>query len=195
MKDLIGRRLEKWTRRKSGREALVAVFNHIRDIPYHVLPELNHPQKFKQILEINAGSCTPKHLLLAEMYRRLGHDVLLVVYPYCWAEFEDLYPPELKELARRMPPVRHLACKVLINGRYILVDATVDPPLGSIGLPVNTCWDGESDTLLPIVPTGAMEIYHPSEALLMPPSDLDDMARTFYKGLNAYFDRVRNENP
>jgi len=192
MSDLIDVHLQKWTASKRGRDALIAVFNHIRDIPYAVLPELNHPQNYKRILEINAGSCTPKHLLMAEMYRRLGLDVLLAVYPYRWAEFEELYPPKLWKLAMIMPPVNHLACRVFINGRYALVDATVDRPLGSIGLPVNEHWDGESDTLLPVLPTGDEEIYHPSEALLMPPPDLDDTALAFYKGLNEYFERIRN---
>jgi len=192
MDDLIARNLENWTGAHSGKEALITIFNHIRDIPYSVLPELNDPHNYKRILEINAGSCTPKHLLMAEMYCRLGIDTLLVVYPYRWAEFEELYPPELWKLAQLMPPVNHLACKVFINGRYVLVDATIDLPLGSIGLPVNERWDGESETLLPVLPTGEEEIYHPSEAELMPPPDLDDTALTFYRGLNEYFERIRH---
>jgi transglutaminase-like putative cysteine protease len=195
MRDLIGLHLGQWTKAKSRREALIAVFNHIRDIPYCVLPELNHPQHYQRILEIHAGSCTPKHLLMAEMCRRLGRDVLLAIYPYRWAEFEDLYPPRLRKLARLMPPGSHLACKVLINGRYVLMDATVDPPLGRIGLPVNECWDGESDTSLPVLPTGDEEIYHPSEVLLMLPPRLDTVARTFYAGLNEYFGRIRRGQP
>jgi hypothetical protein len=191
MNDLITHNLEKWTGGKNGKEALIAVFNHIRDIPYAVLPELNDPVNYKRILEINAGSCTPKHLLMAEMYQRLGVDVLLVVYPYRWAEFEELYPPKLWTLAQLMPPVNHLACRAFINGRYVLVDATIDLPLGSIGLPVNANWDGESDTVLPVLPTGEEEIYHTSEAMLMPPPDLDDTALTFYEGLNEYFERIR----
>lgn len=191
MDDIIIKHLEKWVGTRRGKEALVSIFNHIRDIPYAILPELNHPQNFRRILEINAGSCTPKHLLMAEMYRRLGLDVLLVVYPYRWAEFEGLYPPSLWKLAQLMPPVNHLACKVFINGRYVLVDATVDLPLGSIGLPVNPNWDGESDTLLPVLPTGEEDIYFPEEAELMPPPDLDDTALAFYRGLNEYFERIR----
>ena len=191
MSDSIDAHLEKWTTGKSGQKALVAIFNHIRDIPYRVLPELNHPQNYVRILKTHAGSCTPKHLLMAEMFQRLGWGVLLIVYPYCWDAFEDLYPLELRPLARRMPPVYHLTCKVLINGRYALVDATVDPVLGSLGLPVNLCWDGQSDTLLPVLPTGEMEIYHPTEARLMPPPRLDADARAFYKALNAFFDECR----
>lgn len=192
MNDTIDIELQRWAGGKSGKHALIAIFTRIRDIPYSVLPELNHPQEYKRILEVNAGSCTPKHLLMAEMYSRLGFDVLLSVYPYRWAEFEELYPPHLWKLAQLMPPVNHLACKVFINGRYVLVDATVDLPLGSIGLPVNPSWDGESDTLLPVLPTGEEELYHPCEAALMPPPDLDDTALAFYQGLNEYFEKIRH---
>jgi hypothetical protein len=171
---------------------MIAVFEKIRDIPYGVLPELNSPIEYWRILETNMGSCTPKHLLMCEMYRRLGLDVLYAVYPYRWAEFEELYPPDLWKLAQQMAPVNHLACRVELNGRYVLVDATVDPPLASIGLPYTETWDGESDTALPVLPTGDEEIYFPDEASLMPPPDLDDNARAFYAGLNDYFQGIRD---
>ena len=171
---------------------MIAVYNKIRDIPYAVVPELNDPHEYTRILDLNMGSCTPKHLLLCSMLQRLGLDVLYVVYPYRWAQFEELYPPDLWKLAERMPPVNHLACQVFIDGRYVLVDATVDLPLGSIGLPVTLEWDGLSDTSLPVLPTGPEEVYHPSEAALMPPPDLDDTALEFYYGLNAYFEDIRH---
>ena len=195
MSSLIDRTLETWIRHKSRQEALIAVFNHVRDIPYGVWPELNPPQHYECILERGAGSCTPKHLLLAEMARRLGWEVLLVVYPYRWDEFAALYPPRLQRLARTMPAVNHLACRVLIKGRYVLVDATIDPPLGRIGLPVNEDWDGESDTGLPVLPLAEEEIYHPLEARLMPPPRLSESERAFYQGLNAYLERVRKGEP
>ncbi len=195
MKDVVADNLREWTAGKSGRAAMIAVYTKIRDIHYAVVPELNDPQKYLGILETNMGSCTPKHLLLCNMFQRLGLEVLYAVYPYRWAEFEDLYPQHLWKLAGKMPPVNHLACRVFLNGRYVLVDATVDPPLGSIGLPVTYDWDGLSDTALPVLPTGPEEIYHPLEAGLMPPPDLDDTAREFYRGLNEYFEEIRCGQP
>ncbi len=189
--DVIGRKLREWTAGQSPRQAMVTVFNKIRDIPYGILPELNSHTEYLRILETNMGSCTPKHLLMGNMYLRLGLDVLYTVFPYRWAEFEELYPPELWKLAQLMAPAYHLACRVYLGGRYVLVDATVDPPLGKIGLPVNLDWDGRSDTLLPVLPTGEEEIYHSSEADLMPPPDVDDNARAFYYGINEYFEAVR----
>jgi len=190
--DVVGKTLQKWTGGESGKAAMIAVFEKIRDIPYGVLPELNSPVAFPRILELNMGSCTPKHLLMCEMYRMMGLNVLYAVYPYRWAEFEEIYPPNLWKLAQQMAPVNHLACKVELNGHYALVDATIDPPLASLGLPFTASWDGESDTALPVLPTGEEEIYFPDEAAFMPPPDLDTNARTFYEGLNAYFQGIRD---
>jgi len=190
--DIVGRTLREWTAGKSGKAAMIEVFHRIRDIPYGVLPELNSPAEYRRILDIHMGSCTPKHLLLCDMYHRMGLNVLYAVYPYRWAEFEELYPPDLWKLAQQMGQVNHLACRVEIKGRYVLVDATVDPPLGRIGLPFTASWDGESDTVLPVLPLEEEELYFPSEADLMPPPDLDDNARAFYEGLNLYFQRVRD---
>lgn len=189
---LVEDRFSEWTAGKTGRDALLAVYYKIRDIPYGILPELNSPAEYVRILELNMGSCTPKHLLLGKMFRCLGLNVLYVVYPYRWAEFEELYPPELWKLALQMPPANHLACKLEVNGRFVVVDATVDPPLGRIGLPVNGIWDGESDTILPVLPLGDEEIYSEYEAELMPPPAVTPIQHSFYNGLNMYFQRVRD---
>jgi hypothetical protein len=101
-------------------------------------------------------------------------------------------PPELWKLAQQMGPANHLACRVEIDGRYVLVDATVDPAISIIGLPFTASWDGISDTALPVLPVGEEEFYHPCEAELMPPPDLDENALAFYAGLNAYFQRIRD---
>ena len=190
--DLIDIKLREWAAGRTGKDAMIAIYYKIRDIPYGILPELNDPVNYLGILETWMGSCTPKHLLLCNMYERLGRKVLYSVYPYRWAEFEELYPKELWKLALKMAPANHLACRVEINGSWVLVDATVDPPLGRIGLPVNVSWDGESDTLLPVLPTGDEELYYPSEASLMPPPDVDGNARVFYQGLNTYFRDIRD---
>src|SRR5690606_1833186 len=96
------------------------------------------------------GSCTPKHFLLRDMYERLGLLTLYAVYPFRWSDLEVDYPPFLRDLARAVPISYHLACKVEIEGRLVLVDATVDRPLRRLGLPVNENWDGRSSMLLPV---------------------------------------------
>jgi hypothetical protein len=187
----VDRTFAAWTAGKGPREARVAVFEKIRDIPYAVIPELVNYSKYIDILQINRGSCTPKHFLLCEMYQRLGLDVLYVAYPFRWDSLEVDYPPALHEMARSVPMRHHLACRVEIDGRLVLVDATVDLGLESLGLPVNKFWDGVSDTLLPLEPLGEEEIYHPSEAPLMEGGFTDD-SLGFYREMNAWLESVRS---
>jgi len=174
-------------------EARICIFDNIRDIPYAVIPELNEKDQYIRILELNKGSCTPKHFLLCNLYQRLGLQVLYSVFPFRWDEFEYLYPAKLKRLARDMPPANHLACKVEIDEKLVLVDATLDPALAAVGLPINTGWDGRKDTSLPVVPCGDEQLYHPSEAHLMPTGQVDESSLSFYDGLNKWMESLRRK--
>jgi hypothetical protein len=190
MTDIVEEQFKQWVRGKSEVEARVIIFERIRDIPYAVIPELNDSERYPDILRVRKGSCLPKHLLLCNMYQRLGLTVLYAVYPFRGDGLEIDYPPKLRRLAKAMPPSRHLACKVDIDGRLVLVDATLDPPLERLGLPVNKKWDGKSDTLLPIKSGDGEEIYHPSEAYGLR-SQPDEKALIFYNELNLLLDKVR----
>lgn len=180
----------KWTDGKSSREARVSIFERVRDIPYAIVPELIDHQRYPQILIVGKGSCTPKHFLLSEMYQKLGLTVLYACYPFRWDEIEIDYPPILRKLASALPTSYHVACKVEIDKHLVLVDATVDPSLEKLGLPVNKRWDGISDTLLPIKSCGEEQLYHPSEACHIRPR-LDDKSLIFYKELNSWLAKVR----
>ncbi len=191
MLNIVEQRFNDWTRGKDALAARIAIFNGIRNIPYAIIPELNDANNYVNILKQNRGSCTPKHLLLCSMYQRLKLEVVYVVYHYRWDAFNDLYPPELKELATEMPLGNHLACKVDIEGKLTLVDATLDPALGKAGLSVNYTWDGVSDTALPILPIGDEEIFHPAEATVIKEASLNKQTQTFYDGLNDWMDKLR----
>jgi hypothetical protein len=190
MTDIVEEQFNRWVHGKTNVEARVTIFQRIRDIPYAVIPELNDTERYPDILRVGKGSCMPKHLLLCNMYQRLGLTVLYAVYRFRWDELEIDYPPKLRRLAKAMPPSHHLACKVDIEGRLVLVDATLDPPLERLGLPVNKEWDGRSDTLLPIKYYDEEEIYHPSEAygVRFQP---DEKALIFYNEMNLLLDKVR----
>ena len=190
MIDIVEEQFKQWVRGKSEVEARVTIFERIRDIPYAVIPELNDSERYPDILRVRKGSCLPKHLLLCNMYQRLGLTVLYAVYPFRWDELEIDYPPKLRRLAKAMPPSRHLACKVDIDGRLVLVDATLDPPLERLGLPVNKEWDRKSDTLLPVKSGDGEEIYHPSEAYGLR-SQPDEKALIFYNEMNLLLDKIR----
>ena len=187
--NVIDKQFRDWTKGKSPKEARIGIYEGIRDIPYAVIPELTSPQNYVDILKINQGSCTPKHFLLCDMYQKLGILILYVVYAFRWDKLEVSYPPKLKNLAKGLPVNHHLACQAEIEGKLVLVDATLDLALEGLGLPVNRAWDGFSDTLLPIEPLDE-EIYHPSEAKLMSPS-FDEKSLAFYQELNLWLEEVR----
>ena len=191
MPGICDEKFREWIEGRNDLEARINIFERIRDIPYAVIPELNDHERYVDLLTIGKGSCTPKHLLLCEMYRRLGLSVLYVVYPFRWDEVELDYPPRLMKLARALPTSHHLACRVDINEKLILVDATLDTELKQMGLPVNEAWDGISDTRLAITPCGEEQIHHPDEAALLTPQ-YDDRSLAFYSELNRWLDAFRN---
>jgi len=188
--DLRESAFREWTAGRNDLQARISIYERIRDIPYAGIPELVDPLRYVEILRVGKGSCSPKHLLLCDMYERLGVQVLYVVYPFRWDEVEVDYPPRLRKLAGNLETSYHLACMVELDGQLRLVDATLDPPLKRLGLPVNEKWDGVNDTLLAITPRGEGEIYHPSEASLLT-APRDDNSLAFYAELNFWLDAVR----
>ncbi|MFH1382521.1 MAG: hypothetical protein ABIH70_06450 [Chloroflexota bacterium] len=190
MVSLFEAKFKEWTEGKDPLQARISIYEHVRDIPYALVPELNDPEKYVDILRVERGSCTPKHFLLGNMYLRLGLLVLYVVYPFRWSEFADNYPSRLRRLAEEAPPGHHLACKVEIEGRLVLVDATLDPVWARYGFLVNLEWDGYSNTVLPMELSGDEELYHPGEARLMKAS-YSEKTLAFYRELNAWLDARR----
>ena len=192
MRHIVSERFVEWTTGRTEVEARIRVFEGIRDIPYAVVPELLDSETGPaRMLQLNQGSCQPKHFLLEEMYTRLGIRVLYARYPFRWDEIEVEYPPGLLALARKMPLCHHLACKAVIDDRLVLVDATVDPPLERLGLRVNTGWDGVSSQTLPLRPDGE-ELYHPSEKGVITPPELGDVELEFYSQMNRLLDGARS---
>jgi len=193
MEDLISRTFERWTAGKSPLAARINIFEKIRDIPYAVIPLAQDSEKGVEVmLLMNRGSCQPKHYLMADMFERLGIPVFYMIYHFMWDELEVDYPGNLKRLASSVPPSRHLACRAVIDGELVLVDATCDPALERIGVTVNKKWDGISSLSLPIVPLDEGEIYHSSERVYLEPPSFSPAETEFYMELNKWLDEVRN---
>ena len=187
--DIVSEKFSEWTKGKSELEKRISVFRKIRDIPYAIIPEVIHPKRYIEILEINKGSCGPKHFLLADLFERLGLTCFYSVWQFFWKDLPIEWPSELEKLAKEMPVNTHLALRVKINDDFVLVDATLDPKLKSLGLPINN-WDGKSDTRLPIQPLGEEEWYSGSERELMVP-ELDQGSLVFYQKLNLWLEEIR----
>jgi hypothetical protein len=191
--NIVDEKFNEWTQGLDPVQARISVFRHIRDIPYAVMPSIMDYRGYRNILKIGLGSCSPKHFLLCEMFQRLDLPVFYVVYPHRWEEIAKImgeYSEKLEEMARTLPVTRHLACKVEINDRLVLVDATLDLSLQKAGFTVNAGWDGKSDMLLPVTPCGEEEWYSPPEARLMK-TDLSPQFQAFYPELNRFLDQMR----
>jgi hypothetical protein len=153
MSVLVDKKFRGWTAGLDAEEAMISVFQHIRDIPYSLAVPMTDPKTApEQILTLGRGYCGPKHYLLAEMFRKLGIDVVYATFPFIWDDPDLQYPLELRRLAGGLPVAHHLACRVRINDRWVLVDATWDRPLRQAGFPVNEHWDGRADTLCAVKP-------------------------------------------
>ena len=191
MTNSIDEKFREWTRGKRGVAARVAVYEKIRDIPYAVIPEINSALHYARIFTVGKGSCTPKHFLLRDMYEKLRLPVLYVVCPFRWSDLEVDYPAHLRKLVEAMPVSYHLACKVEIGRRLVLVDATVDGRLKRLGLPVNENWNGFGGMLLPVTPVGEEQLFHPSEVRDYE-AQYDEISLEFFSRMNAWLDRVRD---
>lgn len=159
--DIVTQKFSDWTTGLAPKEARIAIFEHVRDIPYAIIPELRDPVIGPPgLIQGNKGSCQPKHYLIAQLFGKLGIPIRLVTYAFRWGDSEIKFPAYLKNLVSRLPVGYHLACKADINGRWVLVDATWDLPLKKAGFPVNEKWDGESETINAV--NSIREVIHES---------------------------------
>jgi len=189
MSDIISEKLSLWTKGQDSLEARISVFRKIRDIPYAIIPEVIHPEKYLDILKINKGSCSPKHFLLADLLERLGLTVFYSVWQFLWKDIPIEWPLQLKKLVEEMPVNTHLALRVKIEDEFVLVDATLDPKLRILGIPIND-WDGRGNTLLPIQPLGEEAWHYREEREVMVPN-FEEKSLVFYQKLNYWMEKVR----
>jgi transglutaminase-like putative cysteine protease len=153
MASLVSRFYQDWTFGLDPLQSRISIFEHIRDIPYSLRVSATDPAAAAEhILTVGKGNCGPKHYLLAAMYRKLGLDVVYATFPFLWSDPAIRYPPDLRRLAGAVPVAYHLACRVRIKNRWVLVDATWDRPLVNGGFPINEHWDGLSEMRCAVTP-------------------------------------------
>jgi hypothetical protein len=190
MQDLIDHSFKQWTQGRSPLGARINIYRKIRDLHYAIVAELNDLENYVKILEYGKGSCMPKHFLLCNMFQRLGLQVLYSVTPFRWDQAHMDYPEKLLKLAAELPQSYHIACRVDIDSEFILVDATLDPALKKLGLPVNEDWDGMHETISPMVPCGEEQLFHPAEISLTK-AEPREKYNLFYDELNRFLEQAR----
>jgi len=159
MPNEISRLLSTWTSGLSGREALVRVFEQVRDLPYGTIGSRDP----LEVVRMRRGTCSGKHLLLAHLYRLMDidvHDMIALHY------YEELprrveYPAELAELVTRGGgiPDYHNFIAIYLDDRWVNLDATFDYELRDYVV-VNE-WDGSADTELSVRAHDIREVKYP----------------------------------
>ena len=122
---------------------LILAFERVRDLPYAI----DGGHDGDELLAMGRGDCLAKADLLARDLTSLGQEVRLVRFGYLL--------PDVVPQAARLPERSdlHRAVQVRRGDRWVLVDATHDPPLARGGLTVGK-WDGINQTEPAYPPTG-----------------------------------------
>ncbi len=200
VQDIILEKFNQWTAELPAEKARIAVFEHIRDIPYYIVPQVADPGEWAaSMLNANKGSCSPKHYLLGMLFNRMGLEVQYTSYVFRWDKQPINYPSELAELARYSPTGYHSACKAKIDAQWVLLDATWDSALSKAGFAVNLNWDGKSQTKNAVAPLE--EIIHDSlqarldfvsqKRSLYTPQEKEVYGK-FIEKFNAWLESLRN---
>ncbi|MDD5005428.1 MAG: transglutaminase family protein [Candidatus Omnitrophica bacterium] len=199
--NIIWEKFEQWTKNLNPKQARISIFNHIRDIPYAIVPQLRNPTSGPAgMLDLNKGSCQPKHYLLAIFFQKLGIPVKYVTYPFKWKDSSVNFPDQIQAIINDLPFAYHLACKAYIKEKWILVDATWDKPLKEVEFPVNENWNGESDTIN-AVPAWDEIVHHTlqdriryeAEQRGRQSEEQKALYAEFIKRLNFWLESVRND--
>ncbi len=144
---IVAEKFDEWASGRTLQQAMISIYEHIRDIPYAIIPELRDLyQGPPGMLKQNRGSCLPKHFLMAWMFERLKIPVRYATYFFWWESSPVDFPRKIEEVVQRLPVEYHLALHAFLDNRWVLVDATWDLPLRKAGFHVNEQWDGLSDT-------------------------------------------------
>ena len=168
-----------WTKNLTKGEAVVKVFQRVRDIPYGVIGSRD-PVK---VLEANKGTCSGKHFLLAALYRVMGLNVKDMV---AFHKYESLprnveYPEELKVILQKGDgiPDYHNFIKLYVNGNWLTLDATFEEDLKEYFV-VND-WNGKHDTTLSVKPVAIWEASNPVDFKMTKLNELPLETRNYRK--------------
>ena len=160
---------------------IIEIFTSVRDIPYQIPLSLQEEDK----------CCAGKHKKLKKLLSNYESR-----YRVCDFKWSDLGLPTHVESVPHSDDCTHMYLEILLDNRWVVLDATWDKPLQSILL-VNF-WDGKSDTKIAVP---ARKIYSPEKSLgFIDQGDENDFDReisangSFYRAFNNWLQDIRQKN-
>ena len=149
MDDSILAAFTEWTKGCDPVAARIALFEHVRDIPYQ-FPASRDPV---EVLKAGRGSASGKHYLLGELFRHLGLKVRHMLCTHRFNESPLPFPEEMQAMLRKNEVVDvHDYLQIYLDDKWIDIDVTWEAGLHDFGFPVNENWDGKSSMLLTVIP-------------------------------------------
>lgn len=149
MSSLIDQKYSEWTAGLDPLRARIVLFERVRDIPY-TYPASRDPE---EVLRSGVGTCSGKHYLLGELYRRLGLNVRNAICSHRFNESDLPFPDFMQAMLRREEIVdMHDYLQLEVDGAWIDIDATWERGLREFGFPVIEDWDGATSMNLSVVP-------------------------------------------
>jgi len=186
-------------------QQVIQVFEHVRDIPFGRMGSRD-PQ---HVYEGNKGTCSGKNFLLKALYEGLGLETEDMICLQRWKDLtwfpDDTYgivdlPNDLMHMLERFEIVDfHNYVAVRREGRWVVVDTTIDLPLTNVGFYTTEHWDGISSMCLCFV--GTDKVWHcghrgaekKAELTSMLPQAMQDARNHFLERLTAWIDTLREE--
>jgi hypothetical protein len=184
-------------------QQVVAIFEKVRDIPFGHMGSRDP----KDVYESNKGTCSGKNFLLRELYKAIGVQTKDLICLQRWKDLtwfpDDTYgtvelPEELVEILETYEVVDfHNYVKILVDGRWVTVDVTIDLPLMKIGFYTTEHWDGKSDMPLCFVGThkvwdcGDQGLERKAELTAMLPQEIREARLLFLRKLTKWIDSLR----
>ncbi|MDC1161955.1 hypothetical protein OAT18_00795 [Tenacibaculum sp.] len=126
---------------------LIKLFNEIKNITYKIIDIEYTLESSYKLIQSDGASCTPKHIVLAEKFNKLGIETRFCIHEFSWSSFETILPYELLKLSKKLPIDYHTNLEVKIDEVWVLLDVTWDDGLIDKGFIGTKDWDGETSTL------------------------------------------------
>ena len=166
-----------------GEHPLPALFRFVQAMSYR----FPGPRDARHTLEHGWGTCAGKNYLLAELLGAAGVPVAHMIAIGDLRESLPDLPPELRALALSGPlPDVHSFLTAVGRDGPVLVDASWDPPLAAYGFPVQSAWDGCTDTVLAFRPHAVYAVCGPD-----PSAEKDAVRARLYRGRDE--DKARRD--
>lgn len=184
-------------------QQVVRIFEKVRDIPFGHMGSRDP----KDVYERNKGTCSGKNFLLRELYKAIGIKTKDIICLQRWKDLtwfpDDTYglvkfPDELIQVLETTEVVDfHNYVKIFMDNRWVTVDATIDPPLSTLGFYTTEHWDGKSDMPLCFVGThkvwdcGDEGLQRKAQLTAMLPKEMLEARLLFLRKVTKWIDSSR----